>query len=69
MHGIDIRIARIRSGMKQYQLAGLLGIPQTTLSQIEAGKRTIAPEFLAKIMQFLDNTKEGGSSSGEHNMA
>jgi transcriptional regulator with XRE-family HTH domain len=53
MVGVDIRIARIRAGLKQYVVAAQLGVPQTILSEIETGKRAVSPELLERILGVL----------------
>lgn len=53
MEGIDIKVARLRAGMKQYELAAELGICQTKLSEIECGRRELSGELLEQIMRVL----------------
>ena len=53
MQGIDIKIARIKAGLKQYELAARLGIPQTMLSKIELGKRNVSLENLTRINEVI----------------
>ena len=63
MTGIDIKVARIRTGIKQYELAGSLGIPQSTLCEIECEKKPLEPQLLGKILRILskENVLEGVS--------
>ena len=49
LSGIELKVLRIRSGVKQYQLAQALGIPASVLSGYENGLRAISPD-LAKTM-------------------
>lgn len=51
--GLAIKIARLRSGMRQYELATKLGIPQGRLSEMESGRREIPPEILQQIDEIL----------------
>lgn len=53
MQGIDIRIARIRAGMKQYELAQRAGIREPELSMIETGRKRPSPEKAARIENAL----------------
>ena len=53
MTGIDIKIARIRAGVKQYRLAAQLGVPQSTLCEIESEKKPLEPQLLGKILRIL----------------
>jgi len=60
MQGMDIRIARIRTGMKLYELAQRAGIREPELSMIETGRRLPSAEKAARIEAALSNT--AGSS-------
>lgn len=53
MKGVDIRIARIRAGLKQYQVAAALKMPQTTLCEIETGKRAVPPVLAERILAII----------------
>lgn len=54
MVGVDIKIARIRAGLKQYQVAAQVGVPQTILSAFENGRRAISPDLFRRILQAVD---------------
>jgi len=54
MQGIDIRIARIRAGMKLYELAQRAGLREPDLSMIETGRREPTPEKAARIAEALN---------------
>lgn len=51
--GIEIKIARIRAGLRQYEVAMSVGIPPARLSEIEAGRRRSSPELLERILQVM----------------
>lgn len=53
MNGIDIKIARIRAGLKQYELAGRAGIREPELSLIENGRKRPSAAKLARITAAL----------------
>ncbi|MEA2595268.1 MAG: Helix-turn-helix domain [Thermomicrobiales bacterium] len=53
MTGIDIKIARIRVGVRQHHLAGALRISQTALSQIENGHKPVSQVRLDEIAQAI----------------
>ena len=57
--GLEIKVRRIRAGLRQYQLAAQLGITQTKLSRIECG--WLQPQLLEHILEGI-----GGSSDGGH---
>lgn len=61
MQGIEIKVARILAGLKQYEVAARLGISQNQLSQIELGRREPSPELLERILQVI---KGDGNASG-----
>ena len=44
MNGLDLKIERVRRGLKQYRVAAALDIPQSRLSQWENGKQPMTPE-------------------------
>lgn len=52
--GLDIKIARIRAGLRQYEVAKSIGILPSRLSEIEAGRRQPSPELLEQLLQVLN---------------
>lgn len=56
--GLELKIARIRKGIKQWELARQVGICQNTLSLIEQGRRKPAPELLRRLLEALDVAEE-----------
>jgi len=59
--GLELKIARLRAGLKQYELAAKVGIAPTQLCEIETGRRELGPELLERILRVI------GSSSDIHN--
>lgn len=57
VNGLDIKIARLKVGLRQYDLAARLGIPSSRLSEIESGRRKPAPEIIRQIFKILDKCK------------
>lgn len=57
MEGLELKIARIRAHLKQWELAFKLGITQNRLSQFELGRQAIPSELAAKIERLLHETK------------
>ena len=51
--GLDLKIARLRAGIKQYELAAKVGISPTQLSEIELDRRQASPELLERIAEAL----------------
>jgi transcriptional regulator with XRE-family HTH domain len=53
MPGLEIKLARLRHGLRQYRVAAALGVPQTTLCAIENGKKLVSPERAEEIKQAI----------------
>lgn len=67
VQGMDIRIARIRAGLKLYELAERAGIREPELSMIETGRKQPSPEKAARIEDALrtaDHAPVGAGSRG-----
>ena len=52
--GVELKLARIRQGLKQYELAQRVGIAPNRLSEIEAGRRIPSPEICRRITAILN---------------
>jgi len=61
VNGIDIKIARLKAGIRQYELAARLGIHPSHLSEIETGRRKPSPELDDRLNRILEerSTHEG----------
>ena len=64
MDGIDIKIARIRAGVRAYELAHRVGLSESALSRIETGRKRPTPELVERITDALSvaGSPAGGSS-------
>jgi DNA-binding XRE family transcriptional regulator len=51
--GLALRGARKREALTQKQLAGLLGVSQTHISEMEHGKRPIGKEMAKRLARVL----------------
>jgi transcriptional regulator with XRE-family HTH domain len=51
--GIELKVLRIRSGVRQFQVAQRLGIPAPILSDLENGKRPITVERAKSISHAI----------------
>ena len=49
-----VREARRDASLTQAELAGLTGMTQSTLAQIESGKRAVSTEMLERILRMAD---------------
>lgn len=57
MDAIELKILRIKAGLRQYEVAASLGITQTKLSEIECGRVKPSSELLQRILEVIQ-TKE-----------
>ena len=57
--GVEIEVARIRAGLRQYEVATSVGILASRLSEIEAGRRRPSPELLERILQVIKGKPDG----------
>lgn len=53
LSGIELKIARLKVGIKQFELAARLGIGPSQLSQIETGRQKPSPELAKQIEEIL----------------
>ena len=58
MDRFELVLIRLRAGVKQYELAQLLGIPATIICDLERGRRTISPEVEKSIMEAISKAKD-----------
>ena len=66
MQGLELKIARIRAGLYQYQVAARVGIPQTTLCKIERGAEIATPDLTERILQAIEELEtEQAREDGE----
>jgi hypothetical protein len=53
MNGVDIKIERVRHGLRQYRVAAVLGITQSELCAVENGRKPISRERAHSIVQTV----------------
>ncbi len=54
MDSMNLKITRIKLGLRQYEVAAAVGIAPCRLSEIETGRREPSPELLAKILKVIE---------------
>mgnify|MGYP001574223782 CR=1 FL=1 len=59
MDGLTLKILRIESGLRQYQVAAKVGIPPTKLCEIEAGRRKPSDDLLKRILLVITGNDDG----------
>jgi len=53
MKGLELKVSRIKAGLRQYEVAAKVGIPATKLCEIEAGRRKPSDELLKRILKAI----------------
>lgn len=66
MQGLELKIARIRAGLYQYEVAARVGIPQTTLCEIELGKATPTPGLVERITRAVEELGREQDDAGQN---
>lgn len=59
-----IRIARLKCGIKQWEMAKLLGLSETLLSKYETGRLPTPPEVLERIKSAFGSGPGGRRKDG-----
>ena len=57
MHKFTLVRMRLKAGLKQWELARLLNMSQTSLCDLERGRRPITPEIEENIRKAMDQAK------------
>ncbi len=52
--GIELKLRRVRAGVRQYQVARELGIPASMLCEWENGRKPVPPRRVAEITAAID---------------
>lgn len=53
MSGLQLNVLRVKSGLRQYEVAAKVGISATRLCEIEAGRKQPSNELLERILQAI----------------
>lgn len=59
VNGLDLKIMRLKAGLRQYDVAGQVGIPPNRLSEIESGRREPSPELLERLFEVIKRGQRG----------
>ena len=57
MEHIDLAVLRRKAGLRQYQLAQLLGIPQIVLRDMERGRLAMTLEYKKRITDIINEAQ------------
>jgi plasmid maintenance system antidote protein VapI len=67
---LDVKLAIVKSGRKQYEIAQELGIPESTLSKYVRGYGVLSPDSESKLAQIIGLSQEGSiSANASHDHA
>lgn len=58
MDSLELKLKRIKRGLRQYQVAAKVGIAPCRLSEIEAGRRKPSPELLERILEIIEDKQD-----------
>jgi len=67
MSGLEIKVARLKSGLKAYELASIVGINADKMCKIEIGRLVPDEELLKRILAAIEEaqgTKKGNNVEG-----
>jgi len=62
--GIELKILRIRAGVRQYRVAQALGIPPTTLCEWENGRAPMPPGQAGRVDRAIRRLATGDRQGG-----
>ena len=57
---LDLKTARIKAGLKQYEVAARVGIGPTQLCEIEMGRRVPSPQLVDRIRKVIRGNDDVG---------
>ena len=62
MDSFELILMRLKGGLKQYELAQLLGVPSTIICDLERGRRPITPEIEKWVGEAITEANRKASS-------
>jgi len=63
MNGLDLKIERIKAHVTQAKVAGLLGVCQAVLYEIESGKRPVREDEVNAIVKAIELASSGKTAA------
>jgi plasmid maintenance system antidote protein VapI len=66
---LDIKVAIVKSGRKQYEIAQELGVPESTLSKYVRGYGVLSQDHATKLAQLIgleEEVIEGAGANHDH---
>ena len=65
MDRYELILLRLKSGLKQYEIAQQLHVPQTVICDMERGRRSITPEMETKLKEAINVAERPGYNCRE----
>lgn len=62
----ELQMARVRAGLRQYELAQLLGVPATIVCDLERGRRPVTEEWERRIREVLARRESMAGNPAKH---
>lgn len=59
--GTRLRLARVRRGLRQQDVAELLGVTRAAISHFELARRTPSGALLDRVIDFIEDDREVSS--------
>jgi ribosome-binding protein aMBF1 (putative translation factor) len=59
-------MARVKAGLRQYELAQLLGVPATIICDLERGRRPVTDEWERRIREVLAKRDSMDGNDAKH---
>ena len=63
---LDVKVAIVKSGRKQYEIAQELGIPESTRSKDVRGYGALSQDHTTKLAQLIGLNEEGSAGAKAH---
>lgn len=62
MDNFELILLRLKAGLKQYELAQLLGMSPTIVCDLERGRRPVTPQIEKQIVEAISKAKKGSAT-------
>ena len=66
---LDVKVAILKSGRKQYEITQELGVPESTLSKYVRGYGVLSQDYATKLAQLIgleEEVIEGAGANHDH---
>jgi len=67
LNGMDLKLRRVRAGLRQCRVAQELGIPPSTLCDYENGRKPVSSRQGQRILEAIDRLSLAGGIDGGSN--